>query len=128
MATVSICGKVYKAPEAFGNNGSVRFSIGESAYDRDKKEKKMEYFTVFASGKTAEVATKYLGNGGWVYVQCDMHPHKFEKDGQTHYTYNLWVNNLKLVGDKNSSEPEQAKPNTRSVSTSTTFGDDDMPF
>lgn len=99
MAKLILCGKVYRDVEKVGENGA-KFSIGERGYNSKEKKAEMQFFNVFCTGKTAETALAYVKVGSWIYADCNLKPTVIEKEGKKTHTYNIYVNSMQFVGNK----------------------------
>ncbi len=91
------------------------------------KDPETEWHTCTAYGRTAEIASQYLAKGSSVYVEGRLHTRKWtDKNGNTRYTTEIIIENLQMLGSKNSngnaSQPQQSQQSGGYVSES------DCPF
>lgn len=144
MASVNkviLIGHLGRDPEtAFTHNGVqvTNFSIATSEKWKDKTtgeaKEKTEWHRLVCFNRTAEVAVKYLRKGSPVYVEGKLQTRSWEKDGQTHYTTEIVVNNLQFLASKNDSgQPPAPSPDDYGpiFDGSKVYGpndDDDIPF
>ena len=107
------------------------FSIAtdESYKNKDgEKVERTEWHRIVAFKRTAEVAGEYLKKGSPVYIEGKLQTRKYEKDGVDHYTTEIVVDRLQLLGSKGDNErrggdgptaPTTEARNTRASPTTT---------
>lgn len=122
----------------------ANFSIacGESWKDKNTGEKveKTEWIRIVAWRKLGEICGEYLHKGSQVYVSGKMQTRKWDKDGQTHYTTEVTINQMQMLGGKGDyqggqqdahnqakSDGYQPQPKSEPAAGPTDF-DDDIPF
>lgn len=81
---------------------NLSLATSESWKDKTSGEKKeaTEWHRLVFFGKLAEIVGKYVQKGGLIYVQGKLKTRKWEKDGVTHYTTEVHVNEMKMLGGK----------------------------
>ena len=63
-----------------------------------QKQEKTEWHRCVLWGKTAEAVSQYLTKGKQVYVEGRLETRQWEKDGQKHYSTEIKVDNVVLLG------------------------------
>jgi single-strand DNA-binding protein len=115
---------------------NVSVATTEQWKDKQTGEKveKTEWHRLVFFKRLAEVAGEYLRKGSMIYVEGKLQTRQWEKDGQTHYTTEIRVDQMQMLGgrggtgasvpampqERNSSRPEP-------VAAEPEF-DDDIPF
>lgn len=93
---------------------SFSVATNESWKDKTSGEKKehTEWHNIVIFGKLAEIASEYLKKGSQVYLEGKNKTDKYDKEGQTHYSTKVVVNNMQMLGGKaeGSGAPAQAQP------------------
>jgi len=115
---VMLIGNLGKDPESkFLPNGDavVNFSIACSESWKDKntgeKVEKTEWINVVAFRKLAEICGKWLTKGSKVYVEGKYQTRKWEKDGVTHYSTEVLIHDMQMLGGMpNQDGGQQAAP------------------
>ena len=81
-------------------NGTL--AVGSKWKDRNTGESKesTEWVRLVFHGKTAEIATTYLGKGSQIYVTGEMRTREYEQDGVKKYSTEIRVNNFQMLGAK----------------------------
>ena len=104
---VMLIGRLGRDPEIrYSQQGLaiVNFSIATSESWSDKttgeKQERTEWHRVCSFGKQAEILEKYLSKGSQVYIEGRLQTRSWEKDGQTHYTTEVVVNEFQFLGGK----------------------------
>jgi single-strand DNA-binding protein len=75
----------------------VRIATSESWKKNGEKHEKTEWHNLVFFGKIGEVAEKYLKKGSLVYVEGRLHTRSWDKDGETRYTTEIVVENMKML-------------------------------
>ena len=75
-----------------------------------QKQEKTEWHRCVLWGKQAEAVSQYLTKGKQVYLEGRLETRQWEKDGQKHYSTEIKVDNVVLLGGggDRASQPEQA--------------------
>jgi len=138
---VMLIGNLGKDPESkFLPNGDAvcNFSIacGESWKDKNTGEKveKTEWINIVAFRKLAEICGKWLTKGSKVYVEGKYQTRKWEKDGVTHYSTEVLIHDMQMLGGMpNADGSQQAAPAQQQQQQAAPAPidndfDDDIPF
>jgi len=149
---VILIGNLGGDPEvrSFSNGGivtNVTVATSESWKDKQSGEQKerTEWHRVVFRNRLAEIARDYLKKGSKVYVEGSLRTRKYEKEGQTHYTTEVYCDQMQMLdgrgaggGDYTSSSNSSAAQSTRSAPMAPSmpepagdfggFADDDIPF
>jgi len=148
---VILIGNLGGDPEvrSFSNGGivtNVTVATSESWKDKQSGEQKerTEWHRVVFRNRLAEIARDYLKKGSKVYVEGSLRTRKYEKDGQTHYTTEVYCDQMQMLdgrgaggGDYTSSSSPSAAQSTRSAPAAPPMSepaggfdsfDDDIPF
>ena len=114
MSDLNLCqfiGRLGKDPETryLANGDAVaNFSIavGESWKDKNSGEKKetTEWIRCTAWRRLGEIVGEYLKKGSQVYVAGKWKTRKWEKDGVDHYITELQVDQMQMLGSKQSGD------------------------
>jgi len=116
---------------------SFSLAVNESWKDQATGEKKehTEWLSMTAWGKTAEIISKYACKGTMAYVEGRIRTKKVEKDGETKYYTNIYVDRFTIL--KNGRERDDAGQGRSSGGAPGGSGfpvtsgppmDDDIPF
>ncbi len=92
-----------------------------------------EWHRIVFFGKLAEIAGQYLKKGSQVYLEGRIRTNKWtDKDGSDRYTTEIVASELKMLGSKSDSAPQQqsrpAPELAKQAPPALTFDDDDIPF
>lgn len=114
-------------------SGNAVADIGLAVNDRVKRNDQwvdeVSYFDVTLFGRTAEVASQYLGKGSPVLIEGRLKQDSWEKDGQKHYKVKVIGEKMQMLGGKNDGGAV-AKPQQPATSTRASWPppNDDTPF
>ncbi|MDP1573154.1 MAG: single-stranded DNA-binding protein [Pseudomonadota bacterium] len=105
----------------------VRLATSESWKKNGEKHEKTEWHNVVFFGKLAEIVRDHLKKGSLAFVEGKLQTRTWDKDGETRYTTEIVVSELKMLpsgNGKNRDVPEappapNGKPRTQQ---------DDGPF
>lgn len=136
-----IMGRLTADPELRQTASSIsvtRFTVAvERAYAKPGEERKTDFITVVAWGKTAEFVSRYFVKGSMIAVQGSIQTGSYEKDGVKRYTFEINADNVSFCGSKNESSTSGA-PAATAAAPSFSNGsvddfaamadDDDLPF
>lgn len=104
----------------------VNFSMAHTNRWRDKdsgeQKEHTEWVRFVAFNKQAEIIAEHCKKGSQLWVAGMPKTRSFEKDGQTHYTWEVRVSEFEFVGKKNTSDSQD-----RPAPPGDDF-DDDIPF
>ena len=107
--------------------GRVRLATSESWKKDGEKHERTEWHNLVFFGKLAEIVGEYLKKGALIYVEGSIQTQAWDKDGETRYTTEVVVREMKMLptGNKAATEAPAPKgtPNRRSK-----VQHDDEPF
>ncbi len=109
MNQAMVIGRLVRDPDVRYNEehkALARFTVAVDRYNKDKKD--ADYIPCTAFGKTAEIVEKYCLKGKQVGVTGSLKTGKYEKEGQTHYTMEIYVDRLDLLGSSEAKPEEPA--------------------
>lgn len=110
------------------------FSIAVDRYMGKDKEKATDFIRCTAFGSTADILGRYAGKGKQVAVEGNIKTGSYEKDGVKHYTQDVQIDKVELLGgksDSNTTQPTQATPAPVTETTSAVAeetSNEDIPF
>lgn len=126
------------------NNGTAvcNLSIATSESWKDKqgnKQERTEWHRCVAWGKLAEICGEYLRKGALVYLEGKLETQKWDKDGETRYTTEVRVEQMRMLSGKRDGERRQSDGYGRQDDDGAGYGDaspnygsaaggDDIPF
>ena len=102
---VILVGNLGADPEVKDVNGSkvANFRIATSETYTDKqgvKQTNTEWHSIVAWRNLAEIIEKYVKKGSQVYVEGKLQTRSWEKDGVKHYSTEVLISTLKMLGGK----------------------------
>lgn len=112
-------------------NSMCNFSIAVDRYMGKDKEKATDFIRCTAFGSTADILGKYAGKGKQVAIEGNIKTGSYEKDGVKHYTQDVQVDKVELLGGKsdgNATQPAQAKAETTPTTPIESASESDIPF
>ena len=101
---IVIVGRMTKDAQIYEkeDNKIATFCVAtERNYKDDKNEISSDYLLCKAFGKTATNIEKYTSQGTLVGITGQMRSRKYEKEGQTHFVTELYVETIKFMSPKN---------------------------
>ncbi|MCO6204703.1 single-stranded DNA-binding protein [Staphylococcus epidermidis] len=101
---IVIVGRMTKDAQIYEkeDNKIVTFCVAtERNYKDDNNEISTDYLLCKAFGKTATNIEKYTSQGTLVGITGQMRSRKYEKEGQTHFVTELYVETIKFMSPKN---------------------------
>lgn len=114
---VILIGRCGKDPETrYMTNGdavtNVPLATSESYKDKNgEKVDKSEWHNLVFYRKLAEIAGQYLNKGALIYVEGKIQTRKWEdKEGQTRYTTEIIVTEMKMLGGKKGEDSQESRP------------------
>jgi single-strand DNA-binding protein len=143
---VIILGNLGKDPEMhYLTNGDavVTFSVATSRKwknkDSGEKVEETEWHRMVAFSRLAEVIGEWLKKGSQCYFEGRLKTRKWEKDGVTHYSTEVIVESMQMLGekrDKSGDDEGRAAPNrsasapppSKPAADTNGWPDDDIPF
>jgi single-strand DNA-binding protein len=134
---VTLIGNCGNAPEVrVMPNGDMvaNFSIATTDVWKDKsgqKQERTEWHRIVAYRKLAEIVESYVKKGSSIYIEGHIQSSEYEtKEGQKRTNYNIIVEQLRLLGGKPDSEPDQERIKEPAKTNSVGFDDfeQNIPF
>lgn len=101
---IVIVGRMTKDAQIYEkeDNKIATFCVAtERNYKDDNNEISSDYLLCKAFGKTATNIEKYTSQGTLVGITGQMRSRKYEKEGQTHFVIELYVETIKFMSPKN---------------------------
>ena len=101
---IVIVGRMTKDAQIYEkeDNKIATFRVAtERNYKDDINEISTDYLLCKAFGKTATNIEKYTSQGTLVGITGQMRSRKYEKEGQTHFVTELYVETIKFMSPKN---------------------------
>ena len=92
---------------------NVSIATSETWIDKisGEKKEKTEWHRVIFFRRQAEIAAQYLKKGSLVYVEGQINTRKWQdKNGQDHYTTEIFGSDLKMLNTKDNNQDSQPKP------------------
>ena len=137
MNNIILIGRLTAVPELkYTQNGTAytRFSIAVDRPVKQGEEKQADFFNIVAWNKTAEFVCKYFGKGQRIALTGSVRTGSYtDRNGNKHYTFDVWANNVEFCESKSKSAPVQtAQPTSQPTAYTGEFVDlpyqDDLPF
>ncbi|MDS3931918.1 single-stranded DNA-binding protein [Staphylococcus epidermidis] len=101
---IVIVGRMTKDAQIYEkeDNKIATFCVAtERNYKDDNNEISTDYLLCKAFGKTATNIERYTSQGTLVGITGQMRSSKYEKEGQTHFVTELYVETIKFMSPKN---------------------------
>lgn len=101
---IVIVGRLTKDAQIYEkeDNKVATFCVAtERNYKDENNEISSDYLLCKAFGKTATNIEKYTSQGTLVGITGQMRSRKYEKEGQTHFVTELYVETIKFMSPKN---------------------------
>lgn len=101
---IVIVGRMTKDAQIYEkeDNKIATFCVAtERNYKDDINEISTDYLLCKAFGKTATNIEKYTSQGTLIGITGQMRSRKYEKEGQTHFVTELYVETIKFMSPKN---------------------------
>lgn len=111
-----------------------RFNLAVNRKFKREGEQDADFVSCVAFGKTAENIEKYFHKGERIVVCGRLQTGKYEKDGQTHYTTDVIVEEFDFVESKNNNATASSETTTAPVPNTDGFMnipdsiDEELPF
>lgn len=108
---VIIMGNCGKQPELSYTQGGMavcKFSLATSKRKKDGTDV-TSWHRCTAFGRSAETIAQYVSKGQQLYVEGELSYGQYEKDGQTHHTTEIFVNEFTFVGSKQDQPKQQGQ-------------------
>ena len=119
-----------------GGTSVLTFNVAvDRGYVKQGEERQSDFITCVAWRQQAEFINRYFAKGRMMGVVGSLQTGRYEKDGQTHYTTDVLVDEAYFADSKSSSDTSTSAP---IQNTTADFGadaglmpipaDDDLPF
>ena len=136
MNSVTLIGRLTKDPEvrygAESQNAYCRMTIAiDRGKDRNGEDMGADFPSVVCFGKTAENCERFLKKGRLVGVSGRIRTGKYEKDGRTVYTTDIYADRVEFLewGDReNSQAKSEPQGGSQLPGGFSALTDDDIPF
>lgn len=134
---VILVGNLGKDPEVRVIEGGTKvasFSLATSEAYKNKNGERVEqteWHNIVAWRGLAEISEKYLRKGSTVYIEGKLRTRAWEdKDKIKHYTTEIIVDNMKMIGGKREATNTEASSasTTPAVTPNNTVQEEEMPF
>lgn len=116
-------------------NAICSFSVAVDRYMGKDKEKSTDFIRCNAFGSTAEILGKYAGKGKQIAIEGNIKTGSYEKDGVKHYTQDVQVERVELLGSKSdgnassqTAPTQAAAPQTNANDFEPLVEDSEVPF
>ena len=78
---------------------NINLATTETWKDKNgEKQSKTEWHKLVAFKRQAEIAGEYLKSGSQIYIEGHLQTRKWEKDGVDHYTTEIVIDKLQMIG------------------------------
>lgn len=112
-------------------NSMCNFSIAVDRYMGKDKEKATDFIRCTAFGSTADILGRFAGKGKQVAIEGNIKTGSYEKDGVKHYTQDVQIDKVELLGGKSDGNATQTAPAPAAETTpaaSEENSNEDIPF
>lgn len=106
----------------------VSFTIAVNRRFVKEGQPNVDFINCVAWRGTAEFIAKYFGKGKMIGIVGSLQTGKYDKDGQTHYTTDVIVDEAYFAGDKKDESDSQATDGNPFEGLMPMPNDDDLPF
>lgn len=117
---VTLIGNVGQDPETryLPDGASItNLSIATSESWKDKNtgeaQERTEWHKCIAFRKLAEIISQYVHKGDKLFVEGKLQTRKWEKDGTTHYSTEIILDNMLMLGGKRETGTAGGQPNRK---------------
>ena len=112
---VTIMGHLGRNPEVSSTQSGTTKTVLAISTSRKSKtgEDVTSWHRVTAWGKTAEIIAQYFSKGMMIYIEGELVYGQYEKDGQKHYTTDIYVREFAFCGSPSAAtnqSPQQSQP------------------
>lgn len=132
---VQLIGRTGKDPDVRHLDSGItvcNFSLATSENYTNKEGEKVEqteWHNIVIWGKMAEVVEKWVTKGMLIYIEGKLKTRQWEKDGQKHYTTEIFADVMKMLSKGEAkAETAQAQPTQPQSTGNTPPEGDDLPF
>lgn len=101
------------------------FSLAVDRVKKKDKEKETDFLTMVAWRSKAEFVVRYLHKGSKIVIEAAARSRKYDKDGQTHYITEFYVDNIEFAGANPTNQQESQQGNADNFDDFTDIDDGD---
>lgn len=111
----------------------IGLAVNEKVKRGDQWEDEVSFFDCTLWGKTAEVASQYLGKGSPVLIAGRLKQETWEKDGEKRYKVKVICERMQMIGSKRDSsepnhQPSRSAEQPHTSQTPARQNEDEIPF
>ena len=132
MNKVILLGRLTRDPELRTTPSGVSVTSFSIAVSRRFQKDQTDFINCVAWRQTAEFVSKYFAKGSMISVVGSLQTGRYEKDGQTHYTTDVVVDEVYFTGRRNESNGQGVSQEDSTFNIDEGFmpmpADDDLPF
>ncbi len=132
MNKVILLGRLTRDPELRTTPSGVSVTSFSIAVSRRFQKDQTDFINCVAWRQTAEFVSKYFNKGSMISVVGSLQTGRYEKDGQTHYTTDVVVDEVYFTGSRNESNGAPSAQEDSTFNIDEGFmpmpADDDLPF
>ena len=132
MNKVILLGRLTRDPELRTTPSGVSVTSFSIAVSRRFQKDQTDFINCVAWRQTAEFVSKYFAKGSMISVVGSLQTGRYEKDGQTHYTTDVVVDEVYFTGSRNESNGQGTAQEDSTFNIDEGFmpmpADDDLPF
>ena len=132
MNKVILLGRLTRDPELRTTPSGVSVTSFSIAVGRRFQKDQTDFINCAAWRQTAEFVSKYFAKGSMISVVGSLQTGRYEKDGQTHYTTDVVVDEVYFTGSRNESNGQGVSQEDSTFNIDDGFmpmpADDDLPF
>lgn len=124
---VILMGRITRDPEmrqTQNGKSMLKFSVAVDRGSGDNKQ--TDFINCVAWEKRAEFIHKYFGKGNMIAIVGSIKTGKYDKNGQTIFTTDVWVDEASFTGEKKSDSMQAGSPPV--PASELEFTDDGVPF
>ncbi|QCT75565.1 single-stranded DNA-binding protein [Macrococcoides canis] len=113
-----VAGRLVKDPslrQAANNTTIATFSLAVDRGISKNGERSTDFLMCKAFNKTAVNISKYCSKGSFVCITGQFHSNRYEKDGKTHYSTEILVENIKFLPNIGGNKAEKSESRSDAV-------------
>lgn len=100
---VILMGRITREPDMRISQNGTRVLIFTIAIDRGK-DKDTDFIKCIAFNQRADFISRYFGKGRMIAIEGNLKSGSYEKNGQTIYTTDVWVDNVSFTGEQKTTD------------------------
>ena len=112
MNVINLIGRFTRDPETNTANSGAVFTRFTLAVDNPFKKGEADFINCVAFNKTAELIGEHLTKGRQLGVSGRLQMNRYEVDGENRTSYDVVVNNITFISNKESSGGTKTTTNT----------------